>query len=298
MEIPWTGNRCIICLEDFSSKPSTKEHIFLKSLGGKLWSRLLCGSCNNTFGHTVDANVRCDPGLRLTVEKLDSKIPSFVSEFCEGQEYIAQSQQGYLRGKWTGGAFHANPTDLDDGSRILPMHLATQYVAGKLGKNLQEAQNWIDNLSEDSPVNMGEGLCVVKRSCTPELPTLDGPMISNVFLLKVAYEFLALFLGKTIYDASLDPIRQIMRGEINVNSSEYFNVDHLRVPESAPWHRITLERGEPYINVLIRFFRLHSYRVHFKRVACKSPRFAYTHDLESGEESWHFLGDGGAVQCQ
>lgn len=51
-------NACYLCLEELSKNNSSREHILLNAIGGRLKSdKLLCKDCNSKFGHEADTEL-------------------------------------------------------------------------------------------------------------------------------------------------------------------------------------------------------------------------------------------------
>ena len=91
MEIPWTGDRCILCLREGRLR---KEHLIPQALGGRLWSKFLCFSCNSRFGGILEANAKSDPSILLAAQNLEGVIPTLAKSIIEGHPQIGHSQSG------------------------------------------------------------------------------------------------------------------------------------------------------------------------------------------------------------
>src|SRR6266540_6184296 len=96
MEVPWPYDRCILCL---GPGPLTEEHIIPDSIGGKLWVRFLCASCNGELGHEIEHSVKNDPAIRLAVERLKERMPILAKKVREGRAYVGNGPTGPVRGR-------------------------------------------------------------------------------------------------------------------------------------------------------------------------------------------------------
>jgi len=113
MEVPWKGTRCILCL--LTKASLTEEHIIPERIGGKLWVRFLCDSCNSRLGERVDAEVKKDPALQHAARTLAAKIPDLAARILADQPYIAHGPGGVARGRFKNGNFSVDSSRTTDG---------------------------------------------------------------------------------------------------------------------------------------------------------------------------------------
>jgi HNH endonuclease len=52
MELPWEDGGCILCLRD--DIEMSRSHIVPQSLGGFVWARTHCASCNSLVGSAIE----------------------------------------------------------------------------------------------------------------------------------------------------------------------------------------------------------------------------------------------------
>jgi len=213
-EFPWTGNRCILCLRTFDSavedSQATGEHIIPEKLGGRLWARFLCKRCNSKLGTEVEAEAKKDPRIRLAIESLAHEIPDLTKALSEGQDYIAKSPNGTVRGKIRNNEIYADPGKLNDGSLILSrehnIRLIKKHVTQYGGSEelVKIALNKLGQAPPNLRTEIAPGLEVIKWTNQPLAPALDGQMIGEILPLKIAFEYLACWLNLTIYDPGFD----------------------------------------------------------------------------------------------
>lgn len=286
--VPWPANLCILCLEE---KELVTEHLIPEALGGLLKARFLCRSCNSTLGAKFEAAARSDPSIRLAVSNLSSRIPELAQRLIESQPFLGESMAGQVRGYIRGGQFRVHSTREKDGSLIQPTDQARRTVDTILRKSgygptpLEAALQAFDNAPVDQRTEIAPGLEVVKWGIQKVQQDLSRPLMDPLVPLKIAFEFLACHLGTSIYGdvPQLAEIRHVLRAGEGV--SKCIDVDRLSGEEYRPFHGLCFEGNCPHARVQIRLFGWLAFRVHFYGLAVAGPRFAYTHDLESNQES-------------
>jgi hypothetical protein len=176
-----------------------------------------------------------------------------------------------------------------------PMKLDTQVArklleaqamkAGASRQEVEEALRAFDDDGEGGAVEFPGGFGAVKRTLRDVEPVLTGELMSELLPLKIAYEFIALWVQDKIFVAQLDPIRQALRQ--TPGQDEGFAIELLRGPSYEPAHWIVLHTGDDdHIIVDVVLFAWHVYRVHFPDVALQQVRFGYRVDLVASTDSW------------
>ncbi len=284
MHVPWTVNRCILCLEETLL---SKEHIIPKSIGGLFTCSFLCRNCNSHLGWAVESKIKDDPSIRFAVDALQSDMPDFARRFTEGQEFICQGPGGIERGISRRGELRVKPRKTENGSLILSLEDGRKLVERSLRKAqrdeclIEEVLRKIDGAEENQKITPTSGVQVVKRTIENIEPYLRGSkLLTSLVPLKIGYEFLALHLGTAIYnqDSALNELRDILRKGIESHLS--FEVESLNASQYDPFHGIAFLGNNPHAVVLIRLFGWIAFRVHFRRLAIGGPRFSYKHDLD------------------
>ncbi len=197
----WQTPRCIIC---GSGEHITKEHLMPACLGGKLTAKFLCKDCNSKFGSSAESLLRDDPKIRLEIERLASVKPDMADKLRQGLEYIGHSEQGEVRGYIQKGNFVVKQGLLDDGSLIVPPdksleHVKKMAVREGRGELFCMDGEW-ENLPSGKSVEVAPGIHVKNWPVDSIKPDLSGPQIEPVVPAKIAFEFLALHCGDSIYD--------------------------------------------------------------------------------------------------
>ena len=130
MKWAWSTAICILC---GSGEDITTEHVIPDCLAGKLVADFLCKDCNSRFGHGAERDVKNDPKIRLSIERLAVEQPSLADKLQKQLPYIGYSEQGEIPGHMHDGKFVPSEQKLDDGSLIVPAEQSLQHV-----KNMAE----------------------------------------------------------------------------------------------------------------------------------------------------------------
>ena len=288
MHISWTGNRCLLCLEE---APLSKEHLIPEALGGALTCTFLCTHCNSTSGASFEAAARADPSILIAVRNLKAQIPELAKKLSDNQPVLVQGPGGQERGKIRSEELRIKARRAPDGSLIQPTDHARKSVETILSKAgigeipLAEALRQFDATPDNHKITLAPGLEAVKWSIEEiDLDLSDSRLMSPLVSLKIAFEFLACHLGTAIYDEAqqIQELRTALRGM--VENDPCFEVERLNAAEYKPFHGICFEGNAPYARVLIRLFGWLAFRVHFRRLAVSGPRFIYTQSLATGSE--------------
>jgi hypothetical protein len=287
MEVPWSGARRIVCL---GPGPLTEEHIIPQQVGGKLWARFLCKPCNDRLGDEVEAEIKNDPALQHAVRTLAPQIPALARRILESQLHIGRGPGGVVPGRIKNGKFSVDASRRADGSVIQPTPDARKHIARVLQKyspaasNIAEALKRFDEAPDNRRIDITPGVAVRWKLDSVD-PALDGPSISEIVLLKIAYEFLACHLGELVYDeaAPLRNIRGILTGS-EPPQADVFTVEPLTTREYAPVHGVALVGDRPHAVIKVCLFGWLLFRIDLHQVAVAPPHYKYTHALDDGTE--------------
>lgn len=305
MDVDSPDGRCILCCREGCSTETgrlTKEHLIPESVGGVLTSHFLCKPCNDTLGQ-YEADLKKDPALRLVVGNLKGQLPEIFRRISEKQEFVAQSERGPAKGTYKQGQFKVSGSSQPDGSLILQTDEARKALKKMLQKEgfdpceVEGALRRFDEAQENTRVAVALGFDIIKWTVTGIDPALDARLLlvrfdggeeslqgAGIAVLKIAYEYLALHLGATIFCNVFTPIREALAR--NDPSLCQYRVEWKRGPKRAPFHGLVVEKTPPYLVVQVRLFGELVYRVHFPHLIPGEGfrRCKYTHDLTSGEE--------------
>ena len=287
INISWTGGeKCIVCL---NTGLLTEEHIIPSSIGGRLTANIICKNCNDRFGRLIEAKLKDDPAIHLAIEHLHKRIPDIVKVISEGQFFLGQSDRGDVPGVIKKGVFQIRSKIQNDGSLIQPTHIVRKNIEKIIRKETSQEITVLDALKRFDEAKEGVEVSITKRIRVKKWgvkgirPALGKRTINDQVLIKIAYEFIALNLGRNIYEPAFDVHRGVLLA--NSISTDAYRIDYLRGPRYLPFHGVGLEQVSPYVIVQIRLFGLLAFRVHFLRISIKGPRYYYTHDIENGQES-------------
>lgn len=283
-ELEWPHSQCILCLDE---RPLTREHVIPAQLGGVLWVRFLCQRCNSHLGSTIEAAVREDPSIRLAVEHLEGQLPGLGDAIRDGLPFVGTGEGGNVRMFRRAGRLRVRGGTQEDGSLILPPGHGREHVAAEArrrGLSPNETARILsrfDNLPENVRVELLPGDEVINWRVDEIQPALDGPMLSERVLLKIAFEFLACHTPDSIYGRTeqLENIRSALLGD----TVPWMEVEGLTSRRYRPIHGLALEDAGHAVVHICLFGWIH-YRVHLLRVRTRPPFFAYTCDLAEGVE--------------
>lgn len=286
MKFPWPDDRCVVCAQRASL---TNEHLIPDAIGGRLTCDFLCKSCNDKLGE-IEADLRSDPAIRLAIENLKPCLPRLWQKMVEGQPYVVTSKRGTEKAKFRRGAVRVDASRLDDGSLIQPTEDARGSIrtmlrrGGHTEAQINQAIGSFNAAPEDARVSIAEGIDVVNWTVQEVEPALTGKPLDSLVPLKIAYEYLALSFGISVFNRRLDSVRDalISRGQVPSDCL----VEPLRSRNYLPIHGLVVERAQPHVSVLILLFGYLAFRVHFSTLAHPDQVcFAYTLSLDSGEET-------------
>ncbi len=289
MNVPWEGNKCILC---FLERELCEEHLIPESLGGKLTCNFLCRPCNSNIGHSFEAKANSDPSILLAVSNLRNHIPILAKTISESHPHLGRSKSGVIEGYFKNNEFKVKSKKLKNNSLIQTTDIARKSIKKILQKSGVEkakeesAIKKFDASPENVKLEISPGFEVIKWPLQKiELDLSKGKLMNLLIPVKTAFEFLALDIGEVIYNKSpqLQEIRDcLIKQEIN---DEAVKVERLSSGEYVPMHGIIVERNNPYSIVQVRLFGWLAFKVHFLKIAIEGERFVYTHKLDTGDES-------------
>ena len=289
MELPWPSKRCISCLRD--DVEMTRAHLIPESIGGFLWARTHCQTCNSHFGATVEAGVKDDPGIRLAIERaLAGELPDLARTFAEGQLYIAKSPHGVFEAKVRGGEFEMRSSTNDSGTLTQDSQMARKSVQtmlerdGLTSEQIQAALVRLDNAGEGDLTPLTDSLAVRHGVLEGwDLPW-NGDIVSLAFPAVVGFHFLALCIGPAIFHEGFNGVRDAIR--VGETRSVHHVVESLRADRGyQPHHLVGIAQTMPHIVLSLHLFGERAWRVHLPLLsAAKTLKLiGVVLDLKSGE---------------
>jgi hypothetical protein len=289
MQVQWNTRRCILCLG--SDKPMTVEHIIPESIGGVLTSNFLCKNCNDALGFDLDASAKKDPTVRLASQHLNHQIPHLTCSIEEGQRLVIRDENGINSGFVKDGAARVDSRKAKEGSLILPTDNGRKALRTKLQRQnhdegtIEEALRRFDSAPDNISIAITPGIDAVKWTIHElKLDLSQNAFMDQALILKIAYEFLALHIGNSIYDNApqLNRVRDSLR--TRTIDDNVCTIERLSRGKYEAMHGITCRSSNPVFVVLVMLFGEIVFRVTFHELGFEGCRFSYTHLLATGQE--------------
>jgi hypothetical protein len=300
MDLRWTDERCILCTLAPAERHArcsataelTQEHLIPAAIGGRLTCDFHCKHCNSTLGQ-IEARLKEDSRIRLAIDNLKDSLPALWMSMSEGQSYLAQGPDGMVDAELKNGEIRVNSSKGVDGSIILPADHSAKAVRtilkrrGATQGEISNAEMKLKELPEGSRRKIADGIEVLKSTPAAVYPALNSRGIEPRALLKIAYEYLALHLGRKIFHPYFDPVRSVFIAGGVVPSC--CSVEEMRVRERKyqPFHGLGVKKTTSGLVVKIRLFGYLSYLVHFCGLQIAGKSHCYTLHLDSKQEEWN-----------
>ena len=300
MHLEWTDERCILCtlapLERHArcagTAKLTKEHLIPESIGGRLTCDFLCQHCNSLLGQ-IEALLKEDSRIRLAIDNLKTSLPDLWVTMAENQPCIAEGTGEKIEGRIKNGTFNVNSSRRPDGSLIQPLTEAAKTVQTMLERDgatqgeISSAAIGFENLPDGSRVRVANRIEVLKSTLDAVYPVLNSQGIEPRALLKMAYEYVALHLGKKIFDPYFDPVRSALAANGVVPSHCSVEEKRVRGRKYEPFHGLAVKNEVNGLIVKIRLFGYLSYPVRFVGLQIvPAQSHCYTLHLDSKQEVW------------
>lgn len=281
MRIEFDFRQCIVCIE---APADTWEHVIPGSVGGRLQARLLCSTCNSTLGSILVSKLQVDPSIRWAVECLKDELPELYASTQEGLPFEGKADdgstiKGIRKGNILGvlfgrGAKGSIIQDTGEAKKRL------RKTLGKQGFSTAEIENLVarlDQLKDDQALQIPDGSVFVKRTTPAMKPQVGTEFVDERLPALIAYEFLALLLGKAIYDHYFDEIREYIRtGERTARCT----VQRMGAEKYGTFHALDLQTGQDDCVIFVRFFRLLVFSVHFSKFPYLGIDGVYLEDVK------------------
>jgi|GEM_PF-1874770 len=276
-------DKCILCLKalDDSTPP---EHVIPDFLGGRLNHQLLCAECNHGIGSKLYSSIKFDSWVRQAAWKLKDDLPKIFDSIEKRQKYTTQSPIGtVLQAERTNSGIHIRPIT-DSSEAVLPTVHAVSFMEKKLvqehGLNSETAKTLASKINETpngKKVQIYKGLSIVRWDGDKFKPDFTKNTIAepNAMVL-IAYEYLALLLGRAIYDDAFNGIRNSI-----LNGQNLIKVELLLSPKPQAFHLIYPEFEKDRTVISIHLFEYSIAKVIFNKLKISnSPDFCYLEDLK------------------
>jgi HNH endonuclease len=287
MELVWPHRRCILCCRehDIDRVPFSQAHLIPESIGGFAWAWTKCKECNEQVGHSIESAVVKDDGVRIAIDNLRSQLPELARKFDRRTRWIADTANGLIEARWREGAFDLlTAKDEESGARRQSKERARAGLAKRLQREqrgdaeIEAALALFDAAESGVPFDIyGETFEHGTVGSGFRLP-LDGAPVSDAFPSLIAFHFLALSLGESVYDARLNTLRKAIRqGE---PQSDWHVAESGFERRYVPEHLVGFAQCEPHVVVRVQLFGWSVWRVHFPRLASRSEPIGLRFDLQ------------------
>jgi hypothetical protein len=286
----WPDPRCIVCLSD--DQDLTKAHLIPEAIGGRLAVPFLCGQCNSYLGAKVEAGLKEDPITRLALAAMEDQVPA-IAKIGEGQLFAGEGpDELHFQAVCDEKKFRVLPSPQEDGSMVKSDEDAIKHIEtvlrreGRAEDDVEAAIARVKAAPRGERLPVAPGIEVKKGSTASFLPDLRRPFAPDLRYLGIAYLFVALNLGVTIYHGRFQRFHDALQGSYGLYLWTVTPASANR--DYEPWHGLRLIPESPALEVEVRLFGSATWNVGFGNVGiiAKSRRQAYRQDLLSGEQEW------------
>ncbi len=287
MKAPWMDGRCILCLSE--GERLTRAHVIPKAIGGTLLASFLCERCNSELGAGVEAPLKSDPAIRLAIAATEHAVPA-VAALAVGQRFYSEDERRRIRAARRRKGYAVLDSPQSDGSMIKSDERAIDQVETMLRRSgasadaRAAARRRVESAGRGELVRLSPELSIRKDSTAEFRPDLGAPLAPERCFLAIAYLYAALHLAGAVYDESLQPVRDAMRGG---DGPGLWRVEALMARgEYEPRHRLLFDPGSPKLLVEIQLFGVLVWQVTLGEIAVprSTPAFGYEVNLATGED--------------
>jgi hypothetical protein len=284
VDLGWSYRRCILCGRELADDvPFSRAHLIPDSIGGFAWAWTKCKECNEQVGSSIEEAVIRDDSIICSVDALRSQLPELAKRFDERTRWIAKTDHGPIEARLRNGAYELLTTKDENGARRQDSEVARKGLETRLRRaqqpeaQIEAALSLFDNAEAGVPVEIhGETFTRNEIEAEFGLP-FDGEPVTDAFPSLIAFHFLAFAIGKTIYDPSLDALRDaIRRGE---PQSNWHVAESGLERKYEPRHLIGIAQCEPHVVVRVQLFGWNVWRVHFPKIALRGEPVGLLFDL-------------------
>lgn len=276
--------KCILCLTPLKDK-TPPEHIIPHSLGGRLKHELLCNKCNHGIGAKLYSTIKFDAHIRKTVFQMRNELPKIFESVESQQRYTTKSPIGTeleairrKRGIQIVPVSNGNEKILptDNAISFMQKHLVEDY--GQDNKTATKIASRIKETPNNLKVALHGNLSIVRWDGDNFKADFSKNGISdkNAMIL-IAYEYLSLLLGKTIYEEAFDHVRETI---LSQGDNPNLKVNFFLSPKPQPFHLIYPEFETDRTRINIHLFESLIIKVELINLkVSNSPDFCYLEDL-------------------
>lgn len=297
MRIPWTIQRCIICLcepqEDDPLSSLTDAHVIPESVGGELSARFLCKGCNSEMGR-VEAQLPRDVQVIELVRRLRNDLPEELARGAlqHAGWFAGTDEYGQLEGRErrAGGFSLRESEKIRTDKNVLAQIRAELQRRDVPAEEIDRKLGEFGHAADGTSLEVMPGFTIRKHIDLSEVSferTYDERLAPRAIALGIAYTFLALTLEERIYGEALEPVRDALRGVIvrDMTEADAWPIECLRTSSPAETkHALAVIQEPGGVLVRIWLFRELVWDVRFAGVETITSPF-YLLDLVTKEES-------------
>lgn len=276
--------KCILCGSKLEANVPP-EHIIPDYLGGRLKEIILCNNCNHGISARLYSQLKFDYYIRHAAYLLRKELPKIHKSVEDQQLYKTMSPAGTVLKAFRRKSKIEIIAQENENWKVLPTQNAVGYFESKLikdhGKSIQEAKKIAEKI-EKTPNNklekITEGFSIVRWDADKfQLDLTSNNIVKDSTVLLIAYEYLSLLLGKSIYKPIFNHVREKI---LNDTETKYIKVGFFTAKKPQPFHLIYPEFEDGLTRINIHFFEYLVSKVEFINIHInKSPDFCYLEDL-------------------
>ena len=299
VQLEWPLDYCVFCRNRFGDGPDdphrrTDSHVIPESLRGNLSTTALCFTCNSQSGTRFEASLPLDPKIRAEIETFADLVNNFARQRHKaGRRWEARTEEAVFRMKLDeSGDWRMMDSPQSDGSRFKDSRDAAVEIANRLRKRgaaAEEIENVLAQHAAGKEVQVGPDTYRPRTSDLAIEPV--GEPADERSFVAIAMHFLACAIGGRVLADDFEGVRRVLSGVDEGHNGSWMVVPQTANRDSAPWHRLMVVQGEPFIIVDVCLFGRWRYLVMFLGVSWSGPRQGLAFDLETGELTVKQLGD-------
>jgi hypothetical protein len=203
-----------------------------------------------------------------------------------------QDSGGGARAQLKNGEIRVDSWKGEDGSFFRPLDETWPAIHKMLLRRpssedeIAAAKKRFEAIPDGERAEVAPGIEVLKRTAGEVYPSLKLPQI-EVALLKVAYEYVALHLGRGIFNKYFDPVRSALSSGAALPDCCRIEPFRLKDSHCQPFHSLCAKNTHAGLLVKVLLFGYLSYHVEFLKVQMPTGAiWHYTLDLVTGQEEW------------
>lgn len=285
-------DRCILCGQPLSQE-TPSEHVIPDYLGGLFALRLLCKNCNHGIGARLYSLFKMDVYIRKAGTIFKDQLPAIHDSIEKRQLYTTTTPTGTtVSALRTNKGIHLRSGPQADGSVLLRTTDAIPFLAHQLMKEERLSKEKAFAIAGDIWNVPNKQLHRVSRRHKIVRWNAEGfkkdfsrnTIIDDRASALIAYEYIAILLGKSIYDEIFNPVRSyIMNGDEN----KHISVHKYITTKPQPFHLIYPEFFEDRTAIHIHLFEYAVYTVEIRNLRINnSPDVAHLEDLINNLSLW------------